>query len=82
MKSSIWLTPALLILAVLFFMVAGYCALALVQAGSLYIGARLDGNVRFWGSVGLASLTLSATCAVWLGLRVAKALRRPVPPPA
>ena len=57
-----WLLAGTLLLFAL------YCAMAILQAGSIYGGERALSNLRFWGVLSLSSLAGSIACAL-LALR-------------
>ena len=64
-KVCLWLASALLLL------VACYCALAILQAGSLYVGGRAMFNLRFWGAFFVVSLFASVVFG-YFAIRVGK----------
>jgi len=56
-RAAIFLVPGALMLLTSFYALGG-----LVQAASLFVGARALRNANFWGSIALVSLIIAITC--------------------
>ena len=64
-RIGFWVVSALMVFVV------AYCALAIVQAGSIYTGERALFNLRFWGAIMGASLIVAVLFGI-LAARVGK----------
>lgn len=62
--------------AIAMLIVGLYCAIGVLQAGSIYVGERALQNLRFWGSITVLSLIGSVLFSLY-AIRLKKTMRRP-----